>query len=97
MERHYIHIADFCKNHYIEESFIYELFEYELISLKIDNEQKLIHEEELPRLEKMVRLHRDLQINVEGLDAIHHLLQKNISLQAEINLLRKQLERYKKP
>ena len=97
MERHYIRITDFCKSHYVEESFIYELFEYELISLEIVDEQKFIHEEELPQLEKMVRMYRDLNINPEGIDAIHHLLRKTLSMQEEINRLRRRLNRFEKP
>ena len=42
----------------------------------------------LPAIEKMIRLHYDLQINFEGIDAISQLLNKIETLQQ--NLLRTQ-------
>lgn len=93
MEIEFIHIKDFCSGHDIEESFLFELHEYELIDLRSINNQKCIFIEELPKVEKMVRLHRDLNINLEGLGVIHHLLDRTIALQNEIQLLKNRLNR----
>lgn len=93
MELEYIHIKDFCSGHDIEEVFLFELKEYELIDLRVIDDQQFIYIEELPKVEKMVRLHRDLNINLEGIAAIYHLLDRTLKLQNEIQALKKQLNR----
>jgi uncharacterized membrane protein YjjP (DUF1212 family) len=57
-------------------------------------QEHYIHQEELPKLEKMVRLHQDLGINLEGLEAIHHLLEKVEQMQSEVNLLKNKLRKW---
>ena len=94
MKGQYVHIKDFCRGHNIDESFFIDLQEFELISLRKIKSQPVIHIEELPKVEKMIRLHRDLNINLEGIQVIHHLLEKTLKLQDEITMLRRQLNRY---
>lgn len=94
METEFIYIQDFCSSHNITETFILKLQEYELVELKMVDDQKCIYLEELPKVEKLVRLHRDLDINLEGLEAIYHLLEKTMQLQNEIYTLKKRLNRY---
>ena len=89
-----IHITDFCVSHQIEESFIIELKTYELVKLEIMDNQLYMQVEELPKVEKMVRLHHDLEINIEGIQAIYHLLERTQKMQDEIRLLKNQLKRH---
>ncbi len=89
-----IHITDFCLSHQIEESFIIELKTYELVKLEIRDNQLYMQVEELPKVEKMVRLHHDLEINIEGIQAIYHLLERTQKMQDEIRLLKNQLKRH---
>ena len=91
----YITIEDFCSNYRIEESFVTTLQEYNLIDVKIVEQQSYIHKEELPKLEKMVRMYHDLGINLEGIEAIHYLLQRVEHMQEELNRLRNKLDRFK--
>ena len=44
--------------------------------------------DEMQKLEKFVRLHYDLDINLEGLETINHLLEKIEEMQREILKLR---------
>lgn len=83
-----IQITQFCLYHEIENTFITELNNYGLIEIIIQNEDQYLHTEQLPAIEKMIRLHYDLQINFEGIDAIAQLLDKIKILQQ--NLLRTQ-------
>lgn len=55
----------------------------------------MLHVEELPVLEKMVRLHNELDINPEGIQAIHHLLGQVESLQEEVAALKRKLDALK--
>jgi len=94
MEIEYIHIKDFCSGHNIEEAFIFGLQEYELIELKVIDDQQFIYIEELPKVEKMVRLHQDLKINIDGIEAIHYLLERTRQMSEELDTLRKRLRRH---
>ena len=92
---HAISAEVFCMNHNIDYHFIEELHELGLIEVQQEPESVLIPEEQLPALEKMVRLHVDLDINVEGLETINYLLQRIENMQHEIMELRNRLNFYK--
>lgn len=94
MDTEYIRIDDFCRSYEIEESFIFKLQEFELLTLRIIDEEKYMYVEELPKVEKLVRLHHDLNINLEGIGAIHFLLERTILMQEEIQMLKKRLQRH---
>ena len=72
----FIIAEEFCDSHEIELSFLSSLNEFGLIEITLIEEKKLIAESQLPKLEKLVRLHYDLQINLEGIDAIANLLER---------------------
>lgn len=85
---------EFCSHHHIELSFVQALQEYGLIEITTIEETSFIDEDQLEEIEKMVRLHYDLDINLEGLDAIRHLLEQMHSMQNEITALRNRLRLY---
>jgi hypothetical protein len=87
-----IRAEDFCTHNNISFSFVRSLSTYGLIELTTIEETQFIHGEQLKRLEQMSRLHHDLNINMEGLDAIVHLLQKVEQLQQEIAFLKSRLK-----
>ncbi len=91
--RNYIHVGQFCSSHNITESFVRILQEYEVIEIVEINRELHLHEYELPKLEKMLRLHEELEIDLQGLHAVHHLLEKVALLQQEVATLRKKLNR----
>lgn len=91
-DRTSISAKEFCQYHQVEISFLHSLHEYGLLAIDIgDNEDCLLDSDDLATVEKLVRLHYDLQINLEGIDAIHHLLQKVEALQKEVSFLRSRL------
>ncbi|MBA2250376.1 MAG: chaperone modulator CbpM [Chitinophagaceae bacterium] len=85
---------DFCTYYKVEYSFINSLEEYGLIELIRTEKTKFIDINKLHDLEKLVRLHYDLDINLEGIEAITHLLQRVEDMQQEIILLRNKLSLY---
>ncbi|MET6990889.1 chaperone modulator CbpM [Sediminicola arcticus] len=91
---YYITIKDFCESHEIEESFIFSLREHELVTLEVKEEEYFIRQEELPKLEKMIRLSQELGINLEGLEAVHHLLELVEQMQDEVNQLKNKLRKW---
>lgn len=93
----YIRIEDFCAGHALEASFVFELEELELIRVVTDGPHRAIHRKDLRRLERLVRLHRDLEINPHGLQAVDHLLGQVEALREEIRVLRNRLGQWETP
>lgn len=79
---------DFCLHHKIEYSFISSLKNSGLINVTSVKRSTFIHIDEMQKLEKFVRLHYDLEINLEGIETINHLLDKIEEMQKEIVRLR---------
>ncbi|MBF7090230.1 chaperone modulator CbpM [Flavobacterium sp. ALJ2] len=86
-----IQIKQFCLYHEIEDTFISNLNNYGLIEIIILEEEKYLQPEQLPSIEKMIRLHYDLKINLEGIDAISHLLNKIEVLQKNLTATQNKL------
>ena len=83
---------DFCTYHHIEYSFISSLEDSGLISITSRERSSFIHVDELNKLEKYVRLHYDLDINIEGIETINYLLEKIEKMQREIVNLRNKMQ-----
>ena len=90
----FIEANEFCMVHNIEPAFIYSLHEYGLIEIRKDEDSIWIPEQEVSPLEKYIRLHFDMEINLEGIDAINHLLNKINHMEKELLLLRQKLAMY---
>jgi len=89
-------LDEFCTSHQVEVSFVRTLEEHGLIETIIVNETLYIQENELPKLEQILRLHQELNINSEGVDAIINLLKRIENMQNEITVLRNKLNFYEK-
>ena len=86
-----IPVTEFCRHHKIEVRFVQSLQESKLIELVMVQDEIFVRLDQLPRLEKMVRLYFDLDINLEGIEVINQLLDRIDSMQQEIGLLRNKL------
>ncbi|HET9745357.1 MAG TPA: chaperone modulator CbpM [Chitinophagaceae bacterium] len=91
MTQDFIIADEFCASHHLEISFIHDLKEHGMIETIFVDQALCIHAEELPRLEQIVRLHRDLDINLEGIQVISELLHRIEEMQSEIRRLKKRL------
>ncbi|NJY64169.1 MerR family transcriptional regulator [Salinimicrobium sp. CDJ15-81-2] len=94
MDDRYISIIEFCNCHRVETSFIHSLSEHGLLQTVVIEEDEYVEREQVRDLERMMRLHYDLEINLQGIDAINHLLEKLSSLQNEVRLLENRLRRF---
>ena len=95
METDIIALNDFCSSHQIEVSFIQSLEQHGLVQTVIIDQSICVHVNELPKLERIVRLYQELNINPEGLDVIDHLLKRIEAMQREISELRNRLDFYR--
>jgi len=89
-------VHHFCVTHSIELSFIESLQQYGLVEITTIEKQTYFDESQLDELEKYVRLHYDLDINIEGIEAIGHLLQKIKEMQVRAVQLQNRLSLYEK-
>lgn len=85
-------IEQICSHYQIEISFIESLSEYGLVEITEVEQFQYVSANQLKDIEKMIRLHVDLNINLEGIDAIYHLLRKVDCLQDELKSVKRQSE-----
>lgn len=90
----YIPVKVFCQHHSIEIAFIDTLQEYNLVKVITIEQEECLPVSEVSEAERMIRLHNELNINMEGLDAVFHLLQKMKNMQTEIEDLKNRLRFY---
>ena len=89
-----ISTSEFCVYHNIEFSFISHLKEFGLVETIMLKQIDYIPEDQIGKLERMIRLHRELDINLEGIDTIDHLLDRIQHLQDEVISLKNKLRLY---
>lgn len=87
-------IEVFCQEYQIESNLIHDLEEFGLIEIIAYQEQKYLDKNKLATIEKIIRLHNDLNINKEGIDIILNLQEKESQLLDEIKYLRNRLGLY---
>jgi len=93
-EQKLILVETVCSHYQLQFSFIEQLEEVGLISLVRENEVIFISEEKVSDLEKVLRLHEELNVNLEGIDIILNLLNKVGSLQSELAEAKQELKWY---
>jgi len=84
----------FCIYHEVEHTFITELQQAGLVEVTVVDQDYYIPESELQKLEKLTRLHNELEINTAGIEAISYLLQRLEDIQEEMRQLRNKLNAY---
>ena len=90
MQADLIIVSEYCEKCHIEPSFILLLEEGGLIEVNIVEGERYLFVSQLRDLERYTRMYYDLSINIEGIDAIRHLLIRMDAMQHELNRLRAQ-------
>ena len=91
MQNELIIVNEYCNKCHIEPEFIGMLQEGGLIDVLTQNVIQYLTTDELPDVERYSRLYYDLDINMEGIDAIRHLLERMGEMQREIEYLHNRL------
>lgn len=89
-----IRVAQVCTHYHVDLRFIQSLQELGHVELIVESNDQYITEEQLKRLESFIYFHTELQINIEGVDAIAHLLNKIEALQHELQAVNNKLSLY---
>ena len=85
---------EICVRYQVERQFVSSLYESGIIEIVTVQETEYIHCDHLADFEKMMRLHKELDINLEGLEAISHLLRQIQELQKDNMRLKNRLGLY---
>jgi chaperone modulatory protein CbpM len=85
---------EFCLHHKIEISFITSLKESGLIDIVTIEEKIFVPINQLHQLEKMIRMHYEMDINIEGVETITFLLERMHVMQQQITQLTNRLMMY---
>jgi len=93
-EENFIPVNRLCANYEVERSFFSELDEFGLIEIHQVENTYCISEDGISVVEKIIRIHQDLNINLEGVDAVLNLLEKINDLQEELNSVKNRLRLY---
>jgi len=90
----FIPVIQLCSHYKVEISFFNELNEVGLIEITTIEQSLYLHQDEINDVEKMIRIHRELNVNTEGIDVVFNLLQKVDDLQNELNNVQNRLRLY---
>lgn len=87
----YISIQKIILHYPIEDSFVWELHYNKMITIISINKEHFIHENDLNKLEKIIRIYLDLDINIEGIDVVFNLLKEIEELKEKLKKLENKL------
>ncbi len=89
-----IPIPALCIHYKVELSFFNNLSEMGLLEIKTIEETQYIHPDAIYEIEKMIRMHQELDVNTAGIDVVFNLLQKIEDLQNELISTKNRLRLY---
>lgn len=87
-----VRVEHLCLHYKIEFSFIDSLAEYGLVKVVIIEDCKYVSNEDIKEVERLMRLHYDLGINMEGIDVISNLVKQVTDLRKELIATKNKLD-----
>ena len=84
-------LNNLCTHYNVEISFFNSLNEFGLVEIISVEEVQYIHLNKITDLEKMIRIHQELNVNIEGIDVVLNLLEKIEELQNELIITKNKL------
>ncbi|MEX2595349.1 MAG: chaperone modulator CbpM [Salibacteraceae bacterium] len=87
-------IEHVCSNCDVEFSFIKSLNDCGLIEIIVVEDEMYISNEQLKDIERAIHFYYKLNINIEGIDVIHNLLDQINDLQEELRITKNKLDEF---
>ncbi len=91
---HLISVKEIVMCHDLDNNFIEQLESYQLVEFIVKDTHRYIYQEQLPKVERFIRLYYDLDINMEGIEVIKNMLDKMETMQSTIRHLQNRLHIY---
>lgn len=84
-------ITEICQYYHIESDFFEEIEYHQLLEIHQISGQKFIHQKQLNRLEKILRLHDELDLNLQGIDVVFGMMKRIEKLEKELRQAKSKL------
>lgn len=94
IHENYIPLDTLCVHYQIEMSFFRSLSDVGLIEIQTVEKSPCVPEERIAELERIIRIYRELDVNMEGIDIVFNLLHKIDALHSEVEALKSRLGIY---
>ena len=91
MNNKLLKFEEICNIYNIEPSFLKEIYNFEIITFIEEENTLWLEEDMIDKLEKVIRLHKELGVNLEGIDIIINLLEKIEKLEEELLEVKRKL------
>lgn len=92
--KNFIPLSQLCTVYKVEMSFFTKMNEFGLIEIVTIEQSYFVHKDKTSDIEKMIRMHQEMDINLEGIETIFNLLEKIKALQAELVTTKNRLRMY---
>lgn len=90
-------LGELCSHYSVEISFFEEVEQHGLLQVLTIADQRYVAMDQLSHVERIIRLHQDLQVNLEGIDVIFNLLERIDSLEQRLKERDSRLGVYERP
>lgn len=87
-------VSEFCAHHSLDVHFVYLLEQRGTIQTILVEQSVYLPNDQVGRLEKLVRLHRELAVHADDLDIIANLLERLEDVQEQVVRLQNRLAFY---
>lgn len=87
-------VSHYCQQTRTSIEFIESLQEYGFIEVLLIEEHNYVNPQDIVEIERVNRLQQELGINLEGIDALNHMLRKVDQLKKELKILQDRLRIY---
>tara|TARA_R110002072_G_scaffold171415_1_gene325099 strand:- start:460 stop:750 length:291 start_codon:yes stop_codon:yes gene_type:complete len=94
INQEFIPIMQLCDHYLVEKSLFLKLHDAGLIEITTYEKKECLHQDRLYIFEKIIRIHKDLNINIEGIDAVLNLLERINRLDSELRQTKTRLSLY---
>lgn len=90
----YITIEEFADFHKVTTKLVYEFADFGLIEISQVETKPCIVVTNLEKCESAIRLHRDLSVNMEGIEIILDMREKHGEMKKELALLKHKIKKH---
>jgi hypothetical protein len=90
----FIPAREICTRYQVEITFLEELSAHDLLEVQTVEETPCVATDRLGDLERYIRLHYELDINLEGIEVVSRLLEQLTESRRQLRLLETRLQAY---